>query len=112
MDLGLSGKIAVVTGASKVIGLAVTTALTAEGAHVVAGSRSRGPELEKLEDAGLVSFVPVDLATPEGPIELITRAEALGGVDVLINNAGAVTPRPGASPASRTNSGTLPGTWV
>jgi NAD(P)-dependent dehydrogenase (short-subunit alcohol dehydrogenase family) len=95
MDLGLSGKIAVVTGASKGIGLAVTTALTAEGAHVVAGSRSRGPELEKLEDAGQVSFVPVDLATPEGPIELIKRAEALGGVDVLINNAGAVTPRPG-----------------
>jgi NAD(P)-dependent dehydrogenase (short-subunit alcohol dehydrogenase family) len=95
MDLGLAGKIAVVTGASKGIGLAVTAALTDEGAHVVAGSRSRSPELERLSEAGLVSFVPVDLATPDGPIALIERAEQLGGVDVLVNNAGAVTPRPG-----------------
>lgn len=95
MDLGLSGKIAVVTGASKGIGLAVTTALTAEGTHVVAGSRGRSPELARLEDAGQVSFVSVDLTTPQGPIELVRRAEDLGGVDVLVNNAGAVTPRPG-----------------
>ncbi|MYR07510.1 SDR family oxidoreductase [Gordonia sp. SID5947] len=94
MDLGLMGKIAVVTGASKGIGLAVTKALTAEGAHVVAGSRSGGAELERLEDAGTVSFVPVDLSTPGGPIALIERAEALGGVDILVNNAGSVTPRP------------------
>lgn len=94
MDLGLSGKSAVVTGASKGIGLAVTTALTSEGAHVVAGSRSRSAELARLEDAGLVTFVPVDLSTPEGPVALIAQAQMLGGVDILINNAGAVTPRP------------------
>jgi hypothetical protein len=41
MDLGLGGKVAVVTGASKRIGLAITTALVAEGVHVVAGSRLR-----------------------------------------------------------------------
>lgn len=94
MDLGLSGKLAVVTGASKGIGLAVTTALTEEGAHVIAGSRSRGPDLAGLEDAGRVTFVPVDLSTPEGPLALIEQAKALGGVDILVNNAGAVTPRP------------------
>ncbi|WAC55527.1 SDR family NAD(P)-dependent oxidoreductase [Gordonia sp. SL306] len=94
MDLGLAGRLAVVTGASKGIGLEVTTALTDEGVHVVAGSRSRGPELATLEDAGLVTYAAVDLSTPEGPIELINRAEELGGVDILVNNAGAVTPRP------------------
>ena len=40
MDLGLTDKVAVVTGASKGIGLAVTRALVDEGAHVVAGARS------------------------------------------------------------------------
>ena len=45
MDLGLTGKRALVTGASKGIGLAITTALVAEGAGVVAGSRSASDEL-------------------------------------------------------------------
>jgi NAD(P)-dependent dehydrogenase (short-subunit alcohol dehydrogenase family) len=94
MDLHLQGKIAVVTGASKGIGLAVTSALVAEGAHVVAGSRSRGTDLAGLEAAGQVTFVAVDLATPEGPEALVSAAADLGGIDVLVNNAGAVTPRP------------------
>jgi NAD(P)-dependent dehydrogenase (short-subunit alcohol dehydrogenase family) len=42
MDLYLAGKTAVVTGASKGIGLAVTKALVEAGAHVLAGSRTRG----------------------------------------------------------------------
>ena len=94
MDLHLGGKIAVVTGASKGIGWAITRALVDEGATVVAGARSSGPDLSALESDGRVVFVPVDLTTTAGPIELITRAADLGGVDILINNAGAVTPRP------------------
>ena len=94
MDLGLQGKVAVVTGASKGIGLAVTRALVAEGATVVAGARGAGPDLPALVAQGTVHFVPVDLSTPEGPVALVARAVELGGVDVLVNNAGAVSPRP------------------
>jgi NAD(P)-dependent dehydrogenase (short-subunit alcohol dehydrogenase family) len=95
MELNLRDKIAVVTGASRGIGLAVTRALVAEGVTVVAGARSAGPDLPALVDEGRVVFVAADLAEPAGPLALVDRARALGGVDVLVNNAGAVTPRPG-----------------
>ena len=95
MDLHLDGKIAVVTGASRGIGLAVTEALVGEGVTVVAGARSAGPDLPPLQVDGRVVFLPVDLAGPSGPIALVDRAAELGGIDILVNNAGAVTPRPG-----------------
>lgn len=95
MDLHLAGKTAVVTGASKGIGLAVTTALVAAGAHVVAGSRTRGEELAALEAAGDVSFVSVDLSRPNAAEELVAAAAVRGGIDVLVNNVGAATVRPG-----------------
>ncbi|GAA3638491.1 SDR family NAD(P)-dependent oxidoreductase [Microlunatus ginsengisoli] len=95
MDLNLTDKTAVVTGASKGIGLAVTRALLGEGVRVVAGARSAGPDLPGLQTGGRVVFVPVDLATPTGPAELVERAAELGGIDILVNNVGAVTPRPG-----------------
>ena len=87
MDLGLDGKVAVVTGAGKGIGFAVTQALVGEGARVVAGSRSTGTL------AGLDGVVPVavDLAGPEGPARLVQRAlDEHGRVDVLVNTVGAV----------------------
>lgn len=93
MDLLLRGKVAVVTGASKGIGLAITKALVAEGVTVVAGARTKGEDLEFLENGGKVFFVPVDLTTEEGPILLVAKAAELGGLDILVNNAGAVTPR-------------------
>ncbi|TFC02040.1 SDR family oxidoreductase [Cryobacterium sp. MDB2-33-2] len=89
MNLDLAGQTAVVTGASKGIGLAVTTALLAEGVQVIAGSRSSSSELDALGDA--VRFVAVDLSTPTGPDRLI--AEAADGLDILVNNVGALTPR-------------------
>ena len=95
MDLHLSGKIAVVTGASKGIGLAITRALVEAGAHVVAGSRSRGPGLEALVAAGDVTFVAADLSQPGGAADLIAAAADRGGIDVLVNNVGAVTVQPG-----------------
>ncbi len=67
MDLHLSGKIAVVTGASKGIGFAVTKALVDAGAHVIAGSRTPGKQLPLLEESGQVSYVSVDLPNPVLP---------------------------------------------
>lgn len=87
MDLKLSGKVAVVTAASKGIGLAVVQALVEEGALVVAGARNIA-SLEKLER---VTAVAVDLGTPAGPAQLIAKAvEQHGRIDVLVNNMGAV----------------------
>src|SRR3954447_4563547 len=86
MDLELGGKVAVVTGASKGIGLAIVRELVAEGALVVAGARSIGT-LEGLER---VTPLAVDLADPQGPGRLVAEAvERHGRVDVLVNNVGA-----------------------
>ena len=93
METGLHDKHALVTGASKGIGLAITRALVAEGAYVVAGARTTGDELGELVEGGKVKAVAVDLATDEGPAELVAAALEDGPVDVLVNNVGAVTPR-------------------
>jgi NAD(P)-dependent dehydrogenase (short-subunit alcohol dehydrogenase family) len=87
MDLLLDGKVAVVTAASKGIGLAVTKALAHEGAHVVAGSRTT----TSLEGLDRVTPVAADLSDTAAPAALIARAvEDHGRIDVLVNNVGAV----------------------
>ncbi len=94
MDLGLSGKSAVVTGAGRGIGLAVTTALAEEGASVTAGSRTITEELEVLAEKYPVHPVAVDLGASGAPDDLVDVAVAtFGGIDVLVNNVGAVHPR-------------------
>ena len=93
MELGLQDRVAVVTGASRGIGLAVTAALADEGATVVAGARTSTPELDALVAGGRVRAVAVDLAEPDGPERLV--AEAGERVDVLVNNVGAAVPRVG-----------------
>ena len=64
MDLNLGDKVAVVTGASKGIGLATTRALADEGALVVAAARST----DALAGLDRVTAVALDLATPSGPL--------------------------------------------
>ena len=87
MDLKLTNKVAVVTGASKGIGLAVTRTLAAEGALVVAGART----IDGVAGLERVTGVAVDLASKEGPARLIQRAlDDHGRIDVLVNNVGAV----------------------
>ncbi|MGW2705447.1 SDR family NAD(P)-dependent oxidoreductase [Streptomyces sp. NPDC001340] len=95
MDLQLKDKVAVVTGASRGIGLAIADAFAREGAHVVAGSRSVTPELEALHENYGVTAVPVDLSTAEGPDTLVRLAtHQYGRVDILVNNLGTATSRP------------------
>jgi NAD(P)-dependent dehydrogenase (short-subunit alcohol dehydrogenase family) len=92
MDLNLAGKVAVVTGAGKGIGLAVTRTLAEEGALVVAGSRTT----ENLDGLKGVRPMVIDLSAPDGPARLISHAmEEQGRLDVLVNNVGAVRMRTG-----------------
>src|SRR5262249_7096393 len=87
MDLELDGKVAVVTGASKGIGLAVARALAAENAHVVAGARS----VDSLQGIDRVVPVEVDLVEPGGSERLVREAvDRHGRVDILVNNVGGV----------------------
>jgi NAD(P)-dependent dehydrogenase (short-subunit alcohol dehydrogenase family) len=92
MDLKLKDKVAVVTGASKGIGLAITRALVEEGAQVIAGART----IESLADLPRVTAMALDLAAPDAPAKLVAHAVELHGrVDVLVNNVGAVRLRLG-----------------
>ena len=94
MDLRLSGKVAVVTGGSKGIGLAVTRALADEGVRVVVVARELNDDLATLAASSPVHPVLVDLTAPEGPLEVVDVAiSAFGGLDILVNNVGADRPR-------------------
>ncbi|MFD8425543.1 oxidoreductase [Streptomyces sp. NPDC059668] len=93
MSTELQGRTAIVTGASKGIGLAITQALAAAGATVVAGSRTTTDALDTLVKEGPVTWVPVDLAEPGAAERLV--AAAGGRVDILVNNVGAAPARTG-----------------
>jgi NAD(P)-dependent dehydrogenase (short-subunit alcohol dehydrogenase family) len=93
MDLRLNGKTAVVTGASRGIGLAVTRGLVAEGVRVTAGAHKSSAELAELSGDGLVQVVEGDLAVPGGPDRLV--AAAGDQIDILVNNVGTAPARPG-----------------
>ena len=87
MDLQLTDKVAVVTGANKGIGLSITKTLIAEGARVIAGSLST----ENLDGLERVTPVAVDLLAEDGPALLVrTAIDEHGRLDVLVNNVGAV----------------------
>jgi NAD(P)-dependent dehydrogenase (short-subunit alcohol dehydrogenase family) len=90
MDLELTDKVAVVTGAGKGIGFAMVQTLVAEGARVVAASRA----VDTLAGLDRVTAVALDLGDPAAPAQLIQRAiDEHGRVDVLVNNVGALKVR-------------------
>lgn len=90
MDLGLAGRRALVTAASKGLGRACAVTLIAEGARVFISSRS--PETAARE-IGAVGSVAADISAEGEPERVVAAAvEALGGLDVLIVNAGGPPP--------------------
>jgi 3-oxoacyl-[acyl-carrier protein] reductase len=86
----LSGKSALVTGASGGIGGAIARALHAQGATVgLSGTRTEPLEQLKAELGGRAHVLPADLGDPAAIEALLKSAEAaLGGIDILVNNAG------------------------
>src|SRR3954453_18974765 len=94
VDLGLEGRVALVTAASRGLGRAVATELAREGARVVISSRdeetlsSTAAEKRKKTNAK-VGYYPADLSE-EGEVKALVGhvAERFGGVEVLVNNTG------------------------
>lgn len=94
LDLGLSGKRALVTGGSRGVGRATALLLARAGADVVIGYRERHDHaaavVAELEVLGArAACAAADLSTPSGADELFSRAaSALGGIDLFVGNAG------------------------
>jgi NAD(P)-dependent dehydrogenase (short-subunit alcohol dehydrogenase family) len=91
MELKLTDKAVIVTGASKGIGLATTTLLAQEGARVIAVSRTTSAQLDALGDR--VTHVAADLAEPDAADVVVSAAaQQLGRIDAVVNNAGGPPP--------------------
>lgn len=95
MDLHLRGKVAVITGASVGIGLALAHALAGEGVDIVLAARQAErlhDEARRVAERHGVQTLPVacDIATADGAGALVEAAgRRFGGIDILVNNAGA-----------------------
>jgi len=98
MDLGLQGKVAIVTAASRGLGRAVAAELAREGARVVICARQEGPletaaqDIRAATGADVVA-VPADVADPHGVERVVEAARSrFGRIDVLVTNAGGPPP--------------------
>src|SRR3954451_6984746 len=88
MELGLEGKVCVVTGASRGIGLETARKLCDEGAKVLFVARAHDA-LEAAAGTCGGEFLAIDVTADHAPEEIVaTCAEQMGGIDVLVNNAG------------------------
>ncbi len=94
MDLKLTNKVAVVLAASKGLGKAIATALSAEGAKVIIGSRDEtelnntATEIQKLTGNPVIA-IPVDVSNADQVASFIQKAACrLGRIVILLNNGG------------------------
>lgn len=97
MDFQISGKCALVTGATQGIGFAIAAELLGEGANVIINGRSQAnvdvavKRLSGVAGGGIVSGIAADLGSAEGVAVL---AAQLPKVDILVNNLGIFEPKP------------------
>jgi 3-oxoacyl-[acyl-carrier protein] reductase len=101
MDLGLTDKVAIVTGSSRGLGLASAAALVQEGCRVTICARGQDRLAEAAAELRILAgpvrghnvdrVLPIaaDLATPKGVEDVVARTvETFGGLDILVNNVG------------------------
>ena len=92
VDLGIKGKLALVTGSTQGIGYAIAEMLAAEGARVIVNGRRT--DLVKGAVSRLGKFtseihgIEADLACAEGARKIVKIVNAIGSVDILVNNVG------------------------
>lgn len=92
MDLGLTDRRILLTGASRGLGAGIARALAAEGARLALAARESADLTGLAGETGGIA-VPADLSTPSGPGDAVKRAvEALGGLDGLLVNSGGPPP--------------------
>src|SRR2546423_13163407 len=97
MDLGIKGRVALVTASSKGLGRGTALALAAEGANLVITARGEDV-LNKTADelralGGEVFAIPADVTSPEVPQQLVDQAvERFGRIDIVVGNAGGPPP--------------------
>src|SRR5215472_9948948 len=97
MDLGLKGRVAIVTGASRGIGRACAAELLAEGANVVVASQDPERNAEACRklggQGGRVLGIPFDIESDDSVRLMVERTlAAFGRLDILVNNAALVSP--------------------
>jgi 3-oxoacyl-[acyl-carrier protein] reductase len=91
--LGLEGRRGLVTGGSKGIGEAIARELVSEGARVAICSRNAEEVAATAAEVGAELALAADVTDPEQVRDLVARtADALGGIDFLVNNAGGARP--------------------
>ncbi len=91
MDLGIKGRLALVTGSTMGIGRAVAEALAEEGARVIVNGRSEDTvkaTVTALSRRGVAHGISADLATAAGARKVVDALAAIGPVDILVNNVG------------------------
>ncbi|WP_135450540.1 MULTISPECIES: SDR family NAD(P)-dependent oxidoreductase [Tabrizicola] len=93
MDLGLEGKLAVISGGSVGIGLAAARTLAREGARVLIAARDGARAADeaasiRADFGGDAQAVAADVTTAEGCAAVVAAAAAMGGAELLFNNAG------------------------